>query len=159
MDHAENTVSFLLLHNHGCEMCLPVHYLAMAALLLFDVGLVGKCLSIHLPANQSVHGTWKRYHQQVYVSHLLGCHATFSDNKNIRLFSENGYYFRMCDILMGTLHCRSRHGTTLQQLHMCQASFASWWSWMTATPEYLGWIGWSLLCCPGYVWLIVTAKA
>jgi hypothetical protein len=47
----------------------------------------------------------KRYHEQIHVSHLLGCHATFPDNKNVWLLSENDYYFRTCDILMDTLHC------------------------------------------------------
>jgi hypothetical protein len=79
----------------------------MATLLLLDVGwsenvylFISQSVTIYIYIKAS-----KGYHEQIHVSHLLGCHATFPDNKNVWLLSENGYYLRTCDIPMGTIHC------------------------------------------------------
>jgi hypothetical protein len=53
------------------------------------------------------------------VSHLLGRHATFTDNENVWLFSEHEHSFQISKMAMGTPHCVGVLGT-LQQMDMCQ---------------------------------------
>jgi hypothetical protein len=90
-------------------MCLPARYLVMAALLLLHAGRLENVylfVSQQRPnLSQYTYKAPKGYHEQIHVSHLLGCHAKFPYNKNVWIWSENSYYFRMCDILRGTLHC------------------------------------------------------
>jgi hypothetical protein len=55
---------------------------------------------------ESVKQAWPiRYHEQIHVSHILGCHVMFPDHEDIRHLSEHGRSFWMCKIVLGTPHC------------------------------------------------------
>jgi hypothetical protein len=132
MDQAENTFSFYCCAFVGA-MCLPARYLAMAALLLLDAGWLE---NVYLFVPQQwpnlsqyiyIYIAPKGYHEQIHVSHLLGCHATLHDNKNVWLLSENGYCFRMCDILMGTLLCAEAGIRTPCNCCTCVRQFCLIW--------------------------------
>jgi hypothetical protein len=113
----------------------------------------------------------KRYHEQIHVSHLLGCHATFPDNKNVWLLSENGYYFQMCHIPMGTLHCAEAGMWTPCNSCTCVRQFCLIWMHVSMIScflmglndchtriPWLNWLQFVMLCVGPYDLVMIRWK-
>jgi hypothetical protein len=59
------------------------------------------------------------YQEQIHVTHPLGCHARFLDNVIVSLLPENGPYFWMFEMIMGTPHCVQAGVRTPCNSYMC----------------------------------------